>query len=244
MVELLAVVATLALLAMLVAPAMAKSKNRSPSAGCLSNLRQLQLGCQMYSDDYHGALMPNAPAGTLNGWCGNGQENWSSSSANINPASYFAGPMAAYVSSNLVIYRCPGDVVPSDNGIRIRSYSMNGQMGTTVSFNTAWRSFLNESDLACLLPKDAFVFCDEHPASLNDGYLQSNLNLPGYPDLPASYLDGGCGFSFADGHAEIHKWKSHFILIPVIKNVTTSNVGSSGLDPDWLWLRQHSSCSL
>jgi prepilin-type processing-associated H-X9-DG protein len=241
-VELLAVVATLALLGMLLAPALAKSKNRSPAAGCLSNLRQLQLGCAMYSDDYHGVLMPNAPAGAQIGWCGINQESWFSANANTNPASYLAAPMAAYVSSNLTIYRCPGDVIPSDNGLRIRSYSMNGQIGTTINFNSGWRAFVNESDLTCLLPKDAFVFCDEHPASLNDGYLQVALTSPLYPSLPASYLDGACGFSFADGHAEIHKWKSRFILLPVIQYMTTFNVASSGADFDWLWLRQHSSC--
>ncbi len=25
-------------------------------------------------------------------------------------------------------------------------------------------------------------------------------------DLPASYHNGACGISFADGHAEVHKW--------------------------------------
>ena len=241
--ELLVIVATFGVLSMLLASGMAKSKNRSPATGCLSNLRQLQLGCAMYADDNHGTLMPNAPVGVTTGWCGAGQESWASSTHNTNPASYLAGPMAAYVSSNLTIYRCPGDVIPSDNGIRIRSYSMNGQMGTSSSiFNPAYRTYINESDLTCPLPKDAFVFCDEHPMSLNDGYLQLSLSSPLYPNVPASYLDGGCGFSFADGHAEIHKWKSRFLLIPVIQGFAMVNVVSSGTDLDWLWLRQHSAC--
>jgi len=33
-------------------------------------------------------------------------------------------------------------------------------------------------------------------------------------DLPASYHDRGCMFSFADGHAEIHKWMSSDTLRP------------------------------
>jgi prepilin-type processing-associated H-X9-DG protein len=26
--------------------------------------------------------------------------------------------------------------------------------------------------------------------------------------MPATYHNGACGFSFADGHAEIHKWRA------------------------------------
>ena len=29
-----------------------------------------------------------------------------------------------------------------------------------------------------------------------------------WQDLPASYHNGACGFSFADGHSEIKKWAS------------------------------------
>jgi prepilin-type processing-associated H-X9-DG protein len=243
LVELLVVVALLALVSALMVTALAKSKSRSSSAGCLSNLRQLQTGCATYSDDNNGTLIPNAPVGSLSGWCGPGQENWYNLDANTNPVYYRTSIIAPYISSNITVFRCPGDVVPSDNGQRIRSYSMNGQMGTTIMYNSPWRSYFNESDLTCPTPKDAFIFCDEHPGSLDDGYLQLSLNSAYYPNVPASYLEGGCGFSFADGHAEIHKWRSRFLLVPVMKNVTfPSGAQSSGSDLDWIWLKQHSSC--
>ena len=123
---------------------------------------------------------------------------------------------------------------------------MNGQMGAPYygsQFNPGWRTYTNEADLVCPSPKDAFVFCDEHPSSINDGLFVASLGSPQYTDLPASYLEGGCGFSFADGHGEIHKWRSRFVLIPVAANqVLNFPITSSPIDLDWVWLRDHSSC--
>ena len=64
------------------------------------------------------------------------------------------------------------------------------------------------------------------------------------PDLPASYLEGGCGFSFADGHAEIHKWTTSALLIPVVPRVRLFGVQPGVQNVDWLWLRDHASCRL
>jgi prepilin-type processing-associated H-X9-DG protein len=57
-------------------------------------------------------------------------------------------------------------------------------------------------------PSDIFVFLDEHPDSIDDGYFL-NRDVEGAPqwtDLPASYHDGAASFSFADGHSEHHRW--------------------------------------
>jgi prepilin-type processing-associated H-X9-DG protein len=55
-------------------------------------------------------------------------------------------------------------------------------------------------------PVDAWVFCDEHPDSINDAGLFPPHKTQ-WIDVPATYHNGACGFSFADGHGEIHKWK-------------------------------------
>jgi prepilin-type processing-associated H-X9-DG protein len=47
---------------------------------------------------------------------------------------------------------------------------------------------------------------DEHPDSINDsGFF--NPHAWTWVDMPSTYHNGACGFAFADGHAEIHKWK-------------------------------------
>jgi prepilin-type processing-associated H-X9-DG protein len=54
---------------------------------------------------------------------------------------------------------------------------------------------------------DTFVFVDEHPDSINDGAFYAPQSKSQFVDVPATYHNKACGFSFADGHAEIHKWQ-------------------------------------
>jgi prepilin-type processing-associated H-X9-DG protein len=73
-------------------------------------------------------------------------------------------------------------------------------------------------------PSQLFVTLDEHPDSINDGLFQTDPHTnitqwapPAWNDLPASYHDGACGFSFADGHAEIHRFRSYVCtILPVL----------------------------
>jgi prepilin-type processing-associated H-X9-DG protein len=58
---------------------------------------------------------------------------------------------------------------------------------------------------------------DEHPDSINDGFFIVEINASQWGDLPGSFHNGACGFSFVDGHAEIHKWKSGTSIYPGVK---------------------------
>jgi len=250
--ELCVVIACIAVLAMLVLPALAATKMQSASAGCLYNLRHLMIGWEMYRTENNDYLMPNAPAGYAAGWVSpQVAENWATAPANTNSVYYTNSKalMWPYVNNNLSVYRCPGDVVPSANGTRIRSYSMNsamigglqGNIAPLIAYNPGNRVYFKGSDLVSPSPANVFVFADESPASINDGYLQISSNVPDFPDIPACYLEGGCGFSFADGHGEIHRWKSSALLIPVQQNLTQFNVvpADGNQNADWIWLTQH-----
>jgi prepilin-type processing-associated H-X9-DG protein len=55
----------------------------------------------------------------------------------------------------------------------------------------------------------AWLTIDEQADSINAGFFVVSLDPPNWgPNIPGSYHNGGCIFSFADGHAEIHRWKS------------------------------------
>jgi len=73
-----------------------------------------------------------------------------------------------------------------------------------------WRVFSRLSNIA--IPAKTWVLADEHPDSINDAALavmmaKPNATTATIVDFPASYHNGACGFSFADGHSEIHKWQ-------------------------------------
>ena len=85
----------------------------------------------------------------------------------------------------------------------------------------------------------AWLFLDEHPDSINDGYFITDPNANTWQDLPACYHNGACGFAFADGHSEIHKWKDPRTK-PLVGygNGLPLNVASPN-NPDIAWLAQN-----
>jgi prepilin-type N-terminal cleavage/methylation domain-containing protein/prepilin-type processing-associated H-X9-DG protein len=259
LVELLIVLAVISILGCLLLPAMARTRITSSGAGCLSGLRQMMVGWNMYKDDNNDNLIPNND-GSQNGWIGNTcTENWSTDTGNTNVAAYQAALLGPYVNGHVEIYRCPADTIPSQNGVRIRSRSMNSQMsppegpgGSVANPNEGWRTYFRGSDLTCPTPQNAFIFADESMASLNDGWLEMDLVDPSCIDIPANYHDSGCGISFADGHAEIHKWMWPGTATSGLRNApyvygdgypSYEYWGSSGSDPDWLWLRARTACN-
>jgi prepilin-type processing-associated H-X9-DG protein len=158
------------------------------------------------------------------------------------------------------IYKCPADVYVSGYqrsvGIaaRPRSYSMNCFFGapnplstTPVNgFYSGYWQFLKASNIPN--PSGLFVTLDEHPDSINDGFLKtdphtdiSQWNPQQWNDVPATYHDGAGGFSFADGHSEIHKFKSKLCTILPVKYGTIvytpfSKDTSGAAAADALWV--------
>jgi len=64
-------------------------------------------------------------------------------------------------------------------------------------------------------PSSTWVFVVEHPDTLNDGAMIVDITTSMWSDMPASYHNGACGFSFADGHSEIKKWVVGRTIAPV-----------------------------
>ncbi len=92
-------------------------------------------------------------------------------------------------------------------------------------------------------PSNVYVFVDEHPDSINDGWLTDGWpGGGGWGDLAGSYHAGSCALGFADGHAELHKWRDPGTVQPVTKN--NSRNWNTYAPNDTLWMMQHTTAPI
>jgi prepilin-type processing-associated H-X9-DG protein len=188
-----------------------------------------------------------------------GIEDWSGgTTANWNITNTIAqGCIYRYTGNTPGIYRCPADkytVTPTSGPfkgqaiVRIRSNSMNSWMGMdkggyTWFGNSTFRAYFSYSDIVDPGPTLTWVLVDEHPDSMNDGFFCVDMNnypTPSgtvLPDCPASYHNGACGFAFADGHSEIHRWLDPRTK-PKVRKAPYSP-GNQANNPDVLWIWDH-----
>jgi prepilin-type processing-associated H-X9-DG protein len=85
-----------------------------------------------------------------------------------------------------------------------------------------------------------FVVLDEREDSINDSWYASDPDTKWQiVDYPASYHGNAAGYSFADGHSEIHRFRDPRTM-PVLKGgvLLPLNVNLPN-DLDVLWMAQH-----
>ncbi len=259
LIELLVVIAIIAILAAILLPVLGKAKMQAWRVQSGNNIRNLQIGANMYANDNNGFLLPNAPFTPAmpggKAWVDVGSTAYEESltqpwEGNTNMTLYTDALLAPFLSNQIGVYKSPADILPSPNGQRIRSYSMNSQMGCCYlvldNFNedAGALQYSKESDLKFpITPSQGFVFCEESPYTINDGLLQVDAltSKPGFPDVPAAYLGGACAFSFADGHVEIHRWWTKTLLTA---NGANPNLFNGNQNPDWIWFSQHAAAAV
>ncbi len=244
LIELLVVVAIIAILAALLLPALSRAKDSAQAAACSDNIRQLNLGWLLYSDDNRGALMNNSSMVDTRtyrqSWVNN-IEDWGTSQENTNPAYILSGKLAPYVGNSLGVYKCPSDHSMAQCGPRLRSISLNSLVGdplvTPNRFNPDWQQFLKITQFP--RPSQFYTFIEEHPDTINDGYFMNSWDQIKWGNLPASYHNGSANIAWADGHIERHKWLADTVRPPVKGGAGGGFVPNP--DTDYLWLRDRTS---
>jgi prepilin-type processing-associated H-X9-DG protein len=229
-------------------PALSGAKARAQGTACSNNLKQFAVAWLMYADDNNGLLVNNSSTADTRtfrqSWVNNIQD-WGTSDENTNPAYVLSGKLAPYVNNSLGVYKCPSDRSMAQNGPRLRSISMNALVGdpliATNRFNPTWLQFLKIVQFPS--PANFYVFLEEHPDTINDGYFMNRWDAIKWGNLPASFHGGAANISWADGHVERHRWLADTIRPPV-----KGAVGSGGFVPspatDYEWLRERTSLKL
>ena len=281
LIELLVVIAIIAILAAMLLPVLHQAQVRAQAAGCMNNARQLMLAWMQYAGDNNDQLVNNFSGQfvalelknqTYRSWVNN-YEDWGLTdpmgNSETNTTGITQSPFFQY-TRNLGIYKCPGDnyLSPPQRAAgfaaRPRSYSMScfcgpqlpPEQGPNSAYNHNFTTYRQYLTLASIIhASDTFVIVDEHPDSINDGWLQTSpypditqWSPEQWNDLPASYHDGACGIAFADGHSEIHMWRSHTCTILPVTYLSHPSWPSFTLDSsgvqDGLWLANVSSVPL
>ncbi len=260
LVELLVVIAVIGILSALLLPALVRAQSKGQGMSCMNHLRQLAIATQLYADDAGGRLPYNLGAadikntvryGGFRNWA-NDVMSWELDEDNTNATWLANGGLGPYLSGNVETFSCPADRVVSDQQRaagwtrRVRSYSMNAMMGNAGSFsyegfntnNPSFKQFFKDIDVP--VPAGIFVFIEEHPDSINDGYFLNRLRQRQWFDLPASWHNGSANLTFADGHAESHRWLSPATTPdsrPYTAKLPLAVSPDAAVDFDWLMAR-------
>jgi prepilin-type N-terminal cleavage/methylation domain-containing protein/prepilin-type processing-associated H-X9-DG protein len=257
LVELLAVIALIAILASLLLPALSKSKQESQGIKCLSNMRQLTTAWLTYAGDSGDYLVTNTYGYTgypttssgqvTNSWVA-GWEDWSNpedpDNTNVLELMSPFGRLWPYAPS-AGIYKCPSDPTPL-----IRSVSMNLRMNGSDWPYAPIAEYTNPHKLSAIVnptPANAFVFIDERADSINDGFFvvemaATNANAT-LGNIPANYHNDRSAITFADGHAEMHRWLDPRTE-PPLNPYTMQGAALAPNDPDVAWIQQHCSARI
>jgi prepilin-type processing-associated H-X9-DG protein len=248
-VDLLVVMGVTTLVILLWMPALARTRVSDHSFQCQNNLRQLVNGWRMYAAD-KGDKLAGAWAWMQGGLSYDGNPD------NTNLV-YLRQSLVFPYLQDVSFFKCPADMSLSygkRGDPRTRSISMNMQIRdfpeSGHSDYPRWMIYKKTSDMTDPRPSLLWVFIDENPDSINDAAFAVKMDLAGataaWQDGPATYHDGACGFAFADGHVETHKWQdARTTTSPAM--ITTYQHGFSfgqlqPWNPDIQWVEERTCC--
>ena len=251
LIELLIVIAIIGILAALLLPALARAKKTARRIVCTSNEKQLAIAFVMYAGDNRDWLVSNGmaypPSTNLPFWI---QGVFYYPESNTNSA-YMLDPRYALFANYLhttKIYLCPEDrptvVVSGITYPKIRSFALNAYLGWVGEWDsrlsTDYKVFKKYSELMYQMPNGVFTFMDVNPDSICWPYFGVHMAKDSFFNFPNSSHNRGGVVSFADGHAEYHKWRDPRTLKAYSDDYHRHDEPSPG-NQDLAWIRDRTS---
>jgi prepilin-type processing-associated H-X9-DG protein/prepilin-type N-terminal cleavage/methylation domain-containing protein len=247
LIELLVVIAIIAILAAMLLPALSRAKDQARSVSCLSNLKQLALGSQLYTGDNADLLVPNNSVAAFGASTAGSVAQGVSWLPDLDarhesdPSNIVTGLLFPY-NKSLGIYHCPADSsvleTPGDQPLpqlRWRSYNLSQSINGYPEYSPFLALMLpmwkKNTQIHQPAPTDVFTFIDEDAGSIADAQFG---NPPAgswfYPadtwfDLPSSRHRRGANLAFADGHVEHWHWLVPKVFIGYEQPVAPGEMG-------------------
>jgi prepilin-type N-terminal cleavage/methylation domain-containing protein/prepilin-type processing-associated H-X9-DG protein len=207
LIELLVVIAIIAILAALLLPALARSKEQAQQTRCRNNLKQLELGLQMYLNDFSDVY----PSCASRGQYGFQPDDWIYWRTRADVATLPSGvqatldksPIVAYLNTKTTtnVFRCPDDLKDRDriavvgDPVYYYSYSMTGNGLDANNVNQGLTSVMEDigsgvtmfqfKNSAVRAPSQKIAFAEEVTLPL-----QPNSDAPPF-DTGGAMIDDG-----------------------------------------------------